>query len=100
MKQVTYTYHIDLDERGLFRAHVENTRGKTVFSLDYPQYGCLTCGNDADNCTCESMQENLQEYSTIFDDGFMANSQDMQGLCDYLVSLGIMRGGYELEFVK
>lgn len=92
--QTNYTYHIDLNERGYFMAHVENSRGKTVFSVDYPQYSCSTCGLSANDCKCQ--ESDLTQDSTLFDDGFMQHSRDIDGLRAYLVDLGIMQEGYRL----
>lgn len=72
--QTNYTYHIDLDERGEFRADVRNSKGKTVFeiNLDDPANG------------------------NIFEDGWMKHIHDTDGLRAYLVDLGIMHAGYNL----
>lgn len=56
-------YAIDLDERGEFRAHVENENGKMLFEIDGYE---------------------------IFEDGFMKHTRDIVGLSEYLISLGIM----------
>lgn len=57
------TYFINLDERGDFYADVRNAFQKTVFEISGFE---------------------------IFEDGFMANKNDLDGLREYLVSLGIM----------
>lgn len=83
-----YTYRIDLDERGEFRAHVENTRGKTVFEIHEPRYSCWVCGQSPKDCRCD-VPEIVQD-TTIFDDGFMRHGRDIAGLADYLRDLAIM----------
>lgn len=88
-----YTYHIDLDERGLFMAHVDNPQGKTIIRYDLPQWECMTCGNGADSCTCENMQENLQPDWDIFDwdtMGIVKNFEDVEGLERHYKECGIM----------
>lgn len=65
----TFTYTIDMDERGEFRAHVDNQSGKEVFDV----------------------------YEEIFDDGYMKNKNDLRGLQEYLVDLGIMKSGDTLK---
>lgn len=69
----TYTYHINLDERGYFYADVRNSSGKTVYEVK--------AGNSLDDPDNET---------SIFDDGFMRDKHDMAGLKEYLVGLGIM----------
>ena len=70
-KDATYTYHINLNERGSFYADVRNSSGKTVFTIK--------AGNELGT-----------EESSIFEDGYMKHIHDMQGLQKYLVSMGIM----------
>jgi hypothetical protein len=77
MQDTKYTYHIDLNERGTFKAHVENTKGKYVFVIDIP------CWDD-------------DTESNIFLDGFMKHDEDISGLERYLKQLGIMKENYEL----
>lgn len=76
-KPATFTYHINLDERGCFYADVRNTRGRTIYEIKI-----------------EGDQEN---DSTIFEDGFMCDKNDVDGLLDYMISLGRMRKGQMLE---
>ena len=59
----TFEYYINLDERGDFFADVRNQDGDTVFEIK---------GYD------------------IFDDGFMKHKDDLDGLKNYLVDLGII----------
>ncbi|MDG1580819.1 hypothetical protein [Pseudomonas sp. GOM6] len=63
------SYYINLDERGDFYADVRNAYEKSVFEISGFE---------------------------IFEDGFMANKHDMEGLKDYLVSLGIMQPSQQL----
>jgi hypothetical protein len=67
----TYSYYINLDERGSFYADVRNQNGNTVFEIK--------AGNE------------LKEgESSIFEDGFMKNKNDIEGLRNHLIELGIM----------
>lgn len=59
----TFEYYINLDERGEFFADVRDESGNTVFELHGYQ---------------------------MFDDGFMSDSDDMDGLKAYLIEQGIM----------
>jgi len=54
---MTFTYYINLDERGEFYADVRNEKEKTVFEI--------------------------QGYE-IFEDGFMSHKDDVTGLQEYL----------------
>lgn len=56
----TFTYHINLDERGEFFADVRDSNGETVFEIH---------GFD------------------IFEDGFMRHKKDLSGLLDYMIEL-------------
>lgn len=64
-----FQYFINLDERGSFYADVRNTSGKTVYEIK--------AGN-------------------IFEDGYMKNKYDLDGLKNYLVELGIMKPNQKL----
>ncbi len=65
----TLAFHINLDERGEFFADVRNAEDETVFEIH---------GFD------------------IFEDGFMRDKEDMAGLLEYLVQLGIAERGATL----
>jgi hypothetical protein len=67
-----YTYYIDLDERGEFRADVRDENDKAVFDIDGYE---------------------------IFEDGFMRDQTDMRGLLAYMIDLGIAREGDSLSLV-
>ena len=56
-RHMTFTYYINLDERGEFYADVRNEKEKTVFEI--------------------------QGYE-IFEDGFMSHKNDVTGLQEYL----------------
>jgi len=64
-----FEYFINKDERGEFNADVRDPDGKTVFEI---------------------------EGSEVFDDGFMSDKEDLDGLKDHLVDLGILKEDDEL----
>lgn len=66
-----YGYYINTDERGDFYADVRNADGQTVFEIR----------------AGDSLGE---DESSIFEDGFMRNKDDLPGLTDYLRSLGVI----------
>jgi hypothetical protein len=72
-KPAVYQYHINLDERGEFYADVRNTSGNTVFEIK---------GFD------------------IFEEGWMDDKRDINGLREYLISLGIMKTEQHLQDVE
>lgn len=73
-----FEYHINLDERGSFSADVRNAEtGETVFEI-------------------KSGNELGEDESSIFEDGFMRDKHDMDGLSSYLTDLGILPAGAEL----
>jgi hypothetical protein len=63
-----YGYYINVDERGDFRADVRDANERTVFEI----YAGDSLGPDE---------------TSIFEDGFMRDKNDMSGLTDYLRSL-------------
>ena len=71
-KEIDFYYFINLDERGEFYADVRigDVQGYSVFDIH---------GGD------------------IFEDGFMKNKEDLQGLKEYLVYLGIMKENQNLK---
>ena len=73
----TYSYFINLDERGSFYADVRDSSGKTVFEIK--------AGNELG-----------EDETSIFEDGFMEHEDDLEGLRKYLVHLGIMKEGQKL----
>lgn len=70
-----YFYVIDLDERGSFRAHVEDQAGQTVFEF--------VSGNEL-----------AEDESDLFQDGWMRGKNDIEGLEKYLRDRGII-GRYD-----
>ena len=70
LKPQTYEYYINLDERGEFYADVRNSNGKTIWE---------THGFD------------------VFEDGWMKHKNDLDGLKEYLVFLGIMNKNQNLK---
>ena len=67
---------IDLDERGVFKAHVENQNGRTVFEF-----------SNEDEDTGWPSDDGLW----LVEDGFMRHVRDTSGLLQYLQSIGIAR---------
>jgi hypothetical protein len=71
--KTTYHYIVDLDERGIYKAHVENAEtGKIVFEIS---------NEDEDGNT---------SVLWIVEDGFMEHTKDMAGLGFYLFDMGII----------
>ena len=70
LKPQTYEYYINLDERGEFYADVRNSNGKTIWE---------THGFD------------------VFEDGWMKHKNDLDGLKEYLVFLGIMNKNQNIK---
>jgi len=66
-----HTYYINLDERGSFFADVRR---------------------DKDDCTVYEIHG-----GSIFEDGFMDDKHDIDGLRGYLLDLGILTAGDTLE---
>lgn len=99
----TYTYHIDLDERGSFMAHVENSRGRTIVAYDLPIYYCAGCDNEISICTCEcdSFVANSQDWDIFdVDAGIVKHTRDIDGLERHYKQMGIMPQSAELVLVK
>jgi len=66
-----FQYFINLDERGSFRADVRDCTGKTVFEIS-------------------AGDELAEGESSIFEDGLMRHKDDLEGLREHLVEIGIM----------
>lgn len=64
-----YTYHINLNERGSFYADVRNEDEKTVMEI-------------------KGGNELAEDESSLVEDGFMRHFQDVEGLAEYMRSLG------------
>jgi len=75
-----YLFVVDLDERGYFKAHVEDMDGQSIFSFD----------NEIES---EDDDGDTQvEYGDIWliEDGYMASRYDMDGLRKYLVDSDVI----------
>jgi hypothetical protein len=68
-----FGYYINLDERGTFYADVRSIEGETVFDI-----------------RCEG------DDQWIFDDGWMSDKLDLDGLTSYLVDLDVLPHGAEI----
>lgn len=69
-KSTQYNYIIDLDERDEFNAHVEHASGQDCIDLNVPE---------------------------LVNDGFMKNTQDVNGLLKYLIDVKLLPYDAELE---
>jgi hypothetical protein len=83
MANYYYDFH---EERGEYRGYVEDANGRDVWRVTYPDFY-----EDEDS-------GDLIESSTIFDDGFMKDETDIEGLEDYLKKIGVLKHGDELKF--
>ena len=81
MAKYLYKYH---EERGEFSAYVEDKNGKTIWEVNYPDF------------YEDEISGELIEGSTIFEDGFMKDANDIEGLEDYLKSMKLIESGDEL----
>ncbi len=65
-----FTHHIDLNERGVYKMHVENPNGEVVFAV--------------------SSEDSEDGKFWPTEDGFMKHADDMDGLEKYLKEMGWM----------
>jgi hypothetical protein len=70
------TLVVDLDERGWFKAHVEDQNDRTIFEF-----------SNEDEETGWPSEDGLW----LVEDGFMRHGRDADGLLDYLQSVGIAK---------
>lgn len=63
----TFEYVIDLDERGDFRAHVEDQNGNVIFEI-----------------------EGIDDLESLIEDGFMKHKNDTDGLLQHLQDIDIL----------
>ena len=82
MAQYQYNHH---EERGHFDAYVLDSNDNVVFEVHYPDF------------YEDEESGELIEGTTIFDDGFMKNPHDVEGLEKHLKSLGILKEDDELS---
>jgi hypothetical protein len=73
MATYIYDYH---EERGEFHAHVTDEAGNVVWEVKYPEY------------LEDDESGELIEASTIFEDGYLKNADDLEGLYYYLRDWG------------
>lgn len=76
------TLIVDLDERGWFKAHVENQGGKEVFELS--------------NEDAETGWPSPDGFWLV-EDGFMSHGRDADGLLEYLKSVGIAKPDADMQ---
>jgi hypothetical protein len=79
-----YSYVIDLNERGSFRAHVEDYKGETVYEVS--------------NENLKDAEEEEYEDGELWlvADGFMRHAEDVAGLSRYLQDMGTIPKGSEI----
>ena len=77
-----YNYIVDLDERGMFHAHVEDENENIVYSIS----------NENPVYDDETGEEIGSEYGVLqpVQDGFMKHSEDVDGLESYLIDMGVI----------
>ena len=75
----TYYYIVDLDERGTYKAHVEDSVGKIIYEISNED------------------EEGNTSPLWLIEDGFIKNTLDMQGLWEYLFGLQIL--GFEDKII-
>lgn len=70
-------YVIDLDERGYFDSHVEDSNGRVLYSLS----------NEQEN------EDGHVFYGDLWlvESGYMKHCKDVSGLHDYLIQMGVVR---------
>lgn len=68
---------VDLDERGSFKAHVDDSKGREVFSFS----------NEDETGWPE------EDGLWLVDAGYMKHCRDSDGLHDYLLTVGIAKPG-------
>lgn len=70
------SYVVDLDERGSFKAHVEDSNGKEIYTLsneEQDEDGSVNCGG-----------------LWLVAAGYMKHSKDSSGLHEYLIEMGVV----------
>lgn len=72
---LTYHYHVDLDERSFYNAHIEDCNGKIVYSIP-----------------------DIETIQSLIEDGFMDDAEDMAGLMSHLIDVCDFPADSELEF--
>jgi len=81
MKQPLFQFIIDLDERGIFRCHVENKETGAI--------------------VWRAHNEDPEDYGNFWPitDGFIKNIRDMDGLKKYLVDASVIPFHSQIEYV-
>jgi hypothetical protein len=75
----TYKYIVDLNERGIYKCHVENPNGEIIW---------------------EASNEDSDDGSFwLVEDGFMDDVKDMNGLLEYLIQYDYITGKANLEYI-
>lgn len=77
MNKQELTMVVDLDERGVFKAHVDDQNGNTVFEL--------------------STEDDEEGVLWLVEAGYMKHCRDSDGLHEYLLEMGIAKPGSSLQ---
>lgn len=96
-----FKYIVDFDERGEFRARVENENWETVYEISLPivVVECSECG--ALEGECEHESDLIEVHNNgIIDDGYMRHTGDIEGLEKYLKETHVMLKFDELELAS
>jgi hypothetical protein len=82
-----YTLNVDLDERGMFHAHVEDEDGTVVFEL-----------SNENEVLNNQGQVTGREYGALWlvEAGYMKHRTDVDGLQGYLIHVGVIPVGSRL----
>ncbi|OGT90142.1 MAG: hypothetical protein A2514_11475 [Gammaproteobacteria bacterium RIFOXYD12_FULL_61_37] len=75
MSKQSLTLVVDLDERGIFKAHVDDAGGKEVFAF-----------SSEDEETGRPSDDGLW----LVEDGWMRHGKDVCGLLEYMQSMGVV----------
>lgn len=74
----TYYYIVDLDERGVYKCHVENSKGEEIWGV--------------------STEDSEDGLFWPVEDGFMKSVKDMDGLAGYLIEMGFICDGGKIIY--
>ena len=77
---MNYLFIVDLDERGIFKCHIENQKSSRVVW-------------QADN------EEEEDGSFWPIECGYMKNTKDMDGLTEHLLDMGVIKSGATIKYM-